>query len=64
MALWDLKGKRANMPVYQLLGGRSRVAVPVYDHARESTSFDGVVEGVRASMERGFTHIRIPTIID
>ena len=59
MALWDLKGKRANMPVYQLLGGRCRVAVPVYDHARESTSFDGVVEGVRASMERGFTHIRI-----
>ena len=59
MALWDLKGKRANMPVYQLLGGRCRVAVPVYDHAHESTSFDGVVEGVRASMERGFTHIRI-----
>ena len=59
MALWDLKGKRANMPVYQLLGGRCRVAVPVYDHAHESTSFDGVVEGVRASMELGFTHIRI-----
>jgi mannonate dehydratase len=59
MALWDLKGKRANMPVYQLLGGRCRVAVPVYDHAHEATTFDGVVEGVRASMERGFTHIRI-----
>jgi mannonate dehydratase len=59
MALWDLKGKRANMPVYQLLGGRCRAAVPVYDHAHESTEFDGVVEGVRASMERGFTHIRI-----
>jgi mannonate dehydratase len=59
MALWDLKGKRANMPVYQLLGGRCRVAVPVYDHAHESTEFDGVVEGVRASMEKGFTHIRI-----
>jgi mannonate dehydratase len=59
MALWDLKGKRANMPVYQLLGGRCRAAVPVYDHAREDTTFDGVVEGVRASVERGFTHIRI-----
>jgi mannonate dehydratase len=59
MALWDIKGKRANMPVYQLLGGRCRVAVPVYDHAHEATTFDGVVEGVHASMERGFTHIRI-----
>jgi len=59
MALWDIKGKRANMPLYQLLGGRCRAAVPVYDHAREDTTFDGVVEGVRASMERGFTHIRI-----
>jgi mannonate dehydratase len=59
MALWDLKGKRANMPVYQLLGGRCRVAVPVYDHAHEATTFDGVVEGLHASMERGFTHIRL-----
>src|SRR5580700_4936548 len=59
MALWDIKGKRANMPVYQLLGGRSRAAVPVYDHAREATTFDGCVEAVRASMERGFSHIRV-----
>ena len=33
VALWDLKAKRAHMPLYQLLGGRCRESARVYAHA-------------------------------
>src|SRR4051812_35348018 len=57
-ALWDIKGKRANMPVYQLLGGKSRFAVPCYTHAQGNTP-EAVAEDVKRIMERGFKYIRI-----
>ncbi|HKJ78318.1 MAG TPA: enolase C-terminal domain-like protein [Prolixibacteraceae bacterium] len=57
-ALWDIKGKRANMPVYQLLGGKSRFAVDCYAHASGSSP-EEVADDVAKYMEQGFRHVRI-----
>jgi mannonate dehydratase len=57
-ALWDIKGKRAGMPVYQLLGGKSRFAVDCYAHAN-GNSPEAVAEDVKKYMSQGFRHIRV-----
>jgi len=57
-ALWDIKGKRANVPVHQLLGGKTRFAVDTYAHA-SGRDFEEICESVGRYIERGFRHIRI-----
>ena len=57
MALWDIKGKAANMPVYQLLGGASRERVMIYQHVGGLT-IEETVEGVLARKEEGLQAIR------
>ncbi|MBI1355582.1 MAG: starvation-sensing protein RspA [Acidobacteria bacterium] len=61
-ALWDIKGRRANMPVYQLLGGKVRQAADVYRHASGSSP-EEVEEQVRGYMEQGARHVRIQMAI-
>jgi mannonate dehydratase len=56
-ALWDIKGKALNTPVYQLLGGASRDAVMVYGHA-SGTSIDEAVIAAQNFVERGYKAIR------
>jgi mannonate dehydratase len=62
MALWDIKGKRANMPVYQLLGGKCRFAAALYAHTSGRDAKE-VEDRVRAAMEKGYRHIRIQLAI-
>ncbi|GAB6930301.1 D-galactonate dehydratase family protein [Paenibacillus sp. JCM 10914] len=57
MALWDIKGKEAGMPVYQLLGGAVRSAVPCYAHANGHT-YEELEEEVATFQEQGFGVIR------
>lgn len=57
-ALWDIKAKRANMPLYQLLGGKARFAVDCYAHA-DGKSPEEVAGNVQKFMDQGFRHVRI-----
>jgi len=57
-ALWDIKGKRANMPVYQLLGGKCREAAACYTHAGGDT-IEKAVDSLRALMAQGYQYLRV-----
>jgi len=58
MALWDIKGKRAGMPVYEMLGGKTRDAVALYDHQGGRTK-EECLDTLQKSLAQGYRHVRI-----
>jgi mannonate dehydratase len=57
-ALWDICGKRANLPVYKMLGGKVRAAVPLYTHT-SATELPDLEDQVRKAMADGYRHVRV-----
>ncbi|MCC8189296.1 MAG: starvation-sensing protein RspA [Planctomycetes bacterium] len=58
MALWDIKGKLAGMPVYDLLGGKVREGVPIYRHA-DGRDAQEIGDNVERYLAQGITHVRV-----
>ena len=56
-ALWDIKAKRAKMPLYSLLGGKCREGIAVYRHA-DGSSIEEVEECIRGYLDEGYRYIR------
>ncbi|HLZ10493.1 MAG TPA: enolase C-terminal domain-like protein, partial [Chloroflexota bacterium] len=64
IALWDLKGKRLNAPVYDLLGGKTRDRVRVYTHI-DASDDDALCDLALATIEKGYSALRIvPTLFN
>lgn len=58
VALWDIKAKSLGVPVYQLLGGRSREGVTVYGHASGADKAEAM-DAVAQYKEEGYKAIRV-----
>ena len=58
MALWDIKGRQAGMPIYELLGGKCREAADCYTHA-SGAEIAETIANARKIIDQGFRHVRV-----
>ncbi len=57
-ALWDIKGKVAGLPVYELLGGRCHDRIKLYANGPSGATLEEVADSARSLVERGFTAMK------
>lgn len=62
MALWDIKGKAAGFPVYQLLGGKSRQGVTLYAHA-SGEDIEDTLDKTEELINQGFKAVRLQSAV-
>ncbi len=61
MALWDLKGRKYGVPLYELLGGPFRLRLPAYVSGLRVKTLDERLEAAKALMAGGYTGVKIFT---
>jgi L-alanine-DL-glutamate epimerase and related enzymes of enolase superfamily len=62
MALWDIKGKAANLPLYQLLGGACRTGLRAYGHA-SGVDLPQLFDSIHTHLAQGYRAIRVQTAV-
>ena len=59
IALWDIAGKAANLPLHRLLGGAGRDSLPAYASLLKYRDPEKVAARTRQAIDEGYRHIKL-----